>query len=132
MGGKMGIQIDDGALDALHDASGGHAYLYRNLASAVVSNLPTNALLRRITKPMVLVELEDWASRAQGNIEEMVEHLKRYYPTEAVLLEILLEDPTDFADLASSERVAVRRLSDLGLVRATDGIYLPSVMLELL
>jgi hypothetical protein len=78
------------------------------------------------------VELEDWASRAQGNIEEMVEHLKRYYPTEAVLLEILLEDPTDFADLASSERVAVRRLSDLGLVRATDGIYLPSVMLELL
>ncbi|WP_284743914.1 hypothetical protein [Amycolatopsis sp. RTGN1] len=36
----MGITIDAGALDALFEATGGHAFLYRHLASAVVNELP--------------------------------------------------------------------------------------------
>jgi hypothetical protein len=132
VGGKMGIQIDPGALEALHEASGGHAYLYRNLGSAVVAHLPTDDFQRTMTRASVLTELNDWKSRVQGNIEEMIQHVKRYYATEAVMLELLMESPKDFHELAPSEHVAVRRLRDLGLIQEQDGEYEVSVILELM
>ena len=132
VGAKMGIQMQSGALEALHEASGGHAFLYRNLSSAVVSHLPKDDFQRTMGRPAVLFELADWKSRVQGNIEEMMQHVKRYYATEAVMLELLMDDPTDFAELANSEHVAVRRLRDLGLIQEVGGHYEPSVVLELL
>lgn len=131
VGGKMGIQIEPGALEALHEASGGHAYLYRNLSSAVVQHLPTDVFQRTMIRSAVLTELDDWKSRVQGNIEEMIQHVKRYYATEAVLLEMLMDEPADFHELAPSEHVAVRRLRDLGLIVEHDGEYRVSVILEL-
>lgn len=131
VGNKMGIKIEPGALAALHEASGGHAYLYRNLSSAVVRNLPTNEYQRTMTRVSVLSEIEDWRSRVQGNIDEMFQHVKRYYPNEAFMLELLMENPADFKELSFSEHVAVRRLKDLGLVHEVDGGYEPSVILEL-
>ncbi|NEE03839.1 translation initiation factor IF-2 N-terminal domain-containing protein [Phytoactinopolyspora halotolerans] len=132
VGGKMGIQIEPGALEALHEASGGHAFLYRNLSSAVVANLPKNDFQRTMTRAAVLRELGDWKSRVRGNIEEMIQHVKRYYATEAVLLELLMEHPNDFRDLVDSEPVAVRRLKDLGLIYETNGEFEVNVILELL
>ena len=132
VGAKMGIQMQPGALEALHEASGGHAFLYRNLGSAVVSHLPKDDFQRAMTRAAVLSELSDWRSRVQGNIEEMLQHVKRYYATEAIMLELLMDDPSDFAELAISEHVAVRRLKDLGLIQESGGKYEPSVVLELL
>ncbi|MFF0989557.1 translation initiation factor IF-2 N-terminal domain-containing protein [Kocuria nitroreducens] len=132
VGGKMGIRIEPGALEALHEASGGHAYLYRHLSSAVVEHLPSDVFQRTMTKTSVLTELEDWRSRVQGNVDEMIEHVKRYYPTEAVMFELLMDTPEDFKELAPSEHVAVRRLKDLGLVEDVDGEYQVSVVLELM
>lgn len=132
IGQKMGIRIDPGALEALHEASGGHAYLYRNLSSAVVSHLPSLVYQRTMTRSTVLGELDEWRSRVRGNIDEMVQHVKRYYPNESLMLELLMEDPDGFAELADSEHVAVRRLRDLGLILEVDGHYEPSVVLELL
>lgn len=131
VGAKMGIQIQDGALEALHEASGGHAFLYRNLSSAVVEHLPKDDFQRRMNRSAVLSELSEWRSRVQGNIDEMIQHVKRYYPTEAVMLELLLDDPSDFAELAGTEHVAVRRLKDLGLIKEEGGSFEPSVVLEL-
>lgn len=131
VGAKMGIQIQDGALEALHEASGGHAFLYRNLSSSVVGHLPKDDFQRLMTRSAVLSELSDWRSRVQGNIDEMIQHVKRYYPTEAVMLELLLDDPSDFADRAGAEHVAVRRLKDLGLINEEGGSFEPSVVLEL-
>ena len=131
VGGKMGIQIEPGALEALHEASGGHAYLYRNLSSAVVQHLPTDVFQRTMTRASVLTELDDWKSRVQGNIEEMVQHVKRYYANEAVMLDVLMDSAADFKELASSEQVAVRRLKDLGLIHEQDGEFEVSVILEL-
>jgi hypothetical protein len=132
VGGKMGIQFEPGALEALHEASGGHAYLYRNLSSAVVQHLPTDDFQRVMTRAAVLTQLDEWKSRVQGNIEEMVQHVKRYYPTEAVMLELLMESPDDFSELAATEHVAVRRLMDLGLIQEIQGEYEVSVVLELM
>jgi len=132
VGGKMGIRIDPGALEALHEASGGHAFLYRSLASSVVTQLPTDDFERQMSRSAVLSQLAEWKSRVQGNIDEMVQHVKRYYATEAVMLELLIESPEDFAFLAPSEPTAVRRLADLGLIHEVDGHYEASVLLELI
>lgn len=132
VGAKMGIQMQSGALEALHEASGGHAFLYRNLSSAVVGHLSTDDFQRVMSRSAVLAELTDWKTRVQGNIDEMVQHVKRYYPTEAVMLELLMENPSDFAELARTEHVAVRRLADLGLIQDSGGDYETSVVLELL
>lgn len=131
VGGKMGIHIDEGALSALHEASGGHAYLYRNLSSSVVQHLPKDAFHRSMTRSSVLRELGDWKSRVQGNVDEMIQHVKRYYPDEAFMLELLIESPEDFNSLASSEHVAVRRLKDLGLIHESREEYAPNVILDL-
>lgn len=132
VGGKMGIRIDQGALGALHEASGGHAFLYRSLSSAVVDTLPKDVFQRTMARSSVLRELMDWRTRIRGNIEEMIHHVKRYYPTEAVMLEILMESPEDFAELAGDEQVAVRRLKDLGLIRESAGEFEVNEVLELL
>jgi hypothetical protein len=131
VGGKMGIEITSGALEALHEASGGHAFLYRSLSSAVVSHLPVDDLKRTMSRSAVLTEISDWKSRIQGNIEEMIQHVKRYYPNESVMLEILMDSADDFKELAPEEHVAVRRLKDLGLIVETDGEFEVSVILEL-
>lgn len=131
VGGKMGIKIEKGALEALHQASGGHAFLYRNLSSAVVQHLPKDVFQRNMTRSDVLGELDDWKSRVQGNIDEMFQHVKRYYPDEAFMLELLMDSPDEFLDLAPTEFVAVRRLSDLGLIQKVNGEFQPNVILEL-
>lgn len=131
VGGKMGIQIQPGALEALHEASGGHAYLYRNLSSAVVQHLPKDDFRRIMTRASVLRELNEWKSRIKGNIDEMIQHVERYYPNEAFMLELLMDSPEDFKELAPVEHVAVRRLKDLGLVQERSGEFEVSVILEL-
>jgi hypothetical protein len=61
----------------------------------------------------------------------MVQHVKRYYANEAVMLDVLMDSAADFKELASSEHVAVRRLKDLGLIHEQDGEFEVSVILEL-
>lgn len=131
VGHKMGIEIEEGALSALHEASGGHAFLYRSLASTVVATMPTDEIERVMTRRSVLAELGEWKSRVQGNIDEMMDHIRRYYASESVMLDLLIDDPGGFAELERDEHVAVRRLLDLGLIHKKNGSYEPNVILEL-
>ncbi len=129
VGVKMGIEIEDDALEALFDASGGHAFLYRNLASTVVSNLPIDTYRRRIARSDVLHALIPWKASVTGNVEEMIDHVRRYYSTEAVLLDILRESPDDFSQLAETEPQALAHLLNLGLIRVEGrGYALNSVL----
>lgn len=131
VGSRMGIEIEAGALDALYDASGGHAYLYRNLASAVVGDLPVDTNRRIMRTSDVLHRLIPWKRSIAGNLDEILGHLGRYYPTEDVLLEILIESPNDFRLLAQSEDKALHHLLSLGLVHESGGQFTPSTLLEL-
>ncbi len=130
-GARMGIEIQPGALAALYDASGGHAYLYRNLASEVVATLPLDTYRRVLRTADVLHQLATWRRSVAGNIEEMLSHLARYYPTEGVLLETLKDSPDDFAELVHGEDRAVHHLVSLGLIHEEAGRFTPSVLLEL-
>ncbi|UZX02807.1 hypothetical protein F8G81_09440 [Arthrobacter sp. CDRTa11] len=131
VGSRMGIEIEAGALDALYDASGGHAYLYRNLASAVVGDLPVATYRRIMRTSDVLHRLIPWKRSIAGNLDEILGHLERYYPTEAILLEILAESPTEFQSLASTEDKAVHHLISLGLIHESSGQFTSSTLLEL-
>ncbi|WP_217637547.1 hypothetical protein, partial [Curtobacterium sp. MMLR14_014] len=53
VGARMGIELEEKALSALYEASGGHAFLYRNFASTVVQTLPIDVFRRRLTKSIV-------------------------------------------------------------------------------
>ncbi|MFY1668755.1 AAA family ATPase [Plantactinospora sp. WMMB334] len=132
VGRKMGISIDGGALEALFDASGGHAFLYRHLASTVVQDLPVDVFHRQIRRTDVLRALEPWRRLVAGNMQEMLNHIKRYYQDEAYLLEILREEPTEFPTIAEAAPLALGHLISLGLVQQTDDAYELTPVLHLL
>ena len=66
-----------------------------------------------------------------GNIEEILNHLGRYYPTEKILLDYLIDDPKQFAQVAEGEDRAVHHLTSLGLVSEDNREFMPSALLEL-
>ena len=131
LGARMGISIDPGALTALYEASGGHAYLYRNLASTVVASLSMEEMQRRMTRSAVLRQYEPWVTSVRGNVNDMIDHVGRYYPTEVILLELIRENPEELEMLLKDEPDAARRLRNLGLVRKVDGSDELSVLLDL-
>jgi hypothetical protein len=130
LGARMGIEIDPGALAALYEASGGHAYLYRNLASTVVASLSMDDTQRRMTRAAVLRQYEPWRISVRGNVNEMIDHVGRYYPTEVILLELIREYPSELTTLVKDEPEAARRLRNLGLIRKVDGSDELSVLLD--
>lgn len=131
IGARMGIEIEKSALKAFYDASGGHAYLYRNLASVVVATLPVVTYRRVIRHSDVLHQLLPWKRSIAGNLEEIFGHLQRYYPNESVLIDLMLEHPKDFPMIAVHEDRAIHHLVSLGLLREFRGTYEPSAILEL-
>lgn len=132
VGNRMGIEIEPGALEAFFEATGGHAFLYRSFASAVVQGLPVDVFQRRVTKSDVLQALVGWKRLVAGNIEEMVNHVRRYYPIEAILLEILMDEPSEFDELAEENPLALQHLLSLGLVRPEGATYEATTVLSLL
>lgn len=132
IGFKMGVEIEPSALKALYDASGGHAFLYRNLASAVVDRLSEDILRRRITNSDVLYAIGPWRGDIRGSIEEMISHVRRYYPVESILLDALSESSQLFSEMAHDEPQALNHLTDLGLITKSDNNYTVNTLLELL
>lgn len=116
VGQRMGVRLESGALEALYEATGGHAFLYRHLASAVVGELPVNVMNRTMTRADVLRALQAWRRDVAGNLDEMVSHLHRYYPDEAFLLDTLRQAPEEFGLFARELPAEVGHLIKLGLV----------------
>ncbi|QWF81089.1 translation initiation factor IF-2 N-terminal domain-containing protein [Amycolatopsis sp. CA-230715] len=132
VGQKMGVSIDTGALDALFEATGGHAFLYRHLASKVVDQLPVDTFHREIKKPLVLRTITEWRRDVAGNMREMLDHVERYYPDESYLLEVLMDEPESFTAFAEDAPLALGHLLSLGLVHKVDNAYELTPVLHLL
>jgi hypothetical protein len=131
LGGRMGIEIEEGALQAFFEATSGHAFLYRSLASNVVQGLPVDVFQRRVTRADVLRALTSWKREVAGNIAEMLNHVKRYYPIEGILMEVLEEDPDSFNELADEYPLALQHLINLGLVQPDGNTYQTTTVLSL-
>ncbi|MGW9587789.1 ATP-binding protein [Microbacterium sp. NPDC055455] len=132
VGARMGIQIEEGALQAFFEATGGHAFLYRSLASSVVQKLPVDVFQRRISRTDVLLDLDDWKRTVAGNINEMVSHVRRYYPIESIMLDLLMESADDFGDVARDQPLELQHLLSLGLVEKSGAEYQSATVLSLL
>jgi hypothetical protein len=132
VGQRMGVRIDEGGLAALYEATGGHAFLYRHLGSAVVSNLPIDVMTRTITRREVLAALTEWRREVAGNMEEMINHVRRYYPEEAFLLDALRQSPEDFAEFAGEMPLELGHLIRLGLIEEADHEYSLTPVLQLM
>lgn len=131
LGGRMGIDIEQGALQAFFEATGGHAFLYRSLASNVVQTLPVDVFQRRVTRGDVLRALGSWKRSVAGNINEMLNHVRRYYPIEGILLDALQDEPEAFDDLANEYPLALQHLINLGLIQEDGRGYETTTVLSL-
>ncbi len=132
VGNRMGIDIEEGALEALFEATGGHAFLYRSLASNVVQSLPVDVFQRRVRRADVLAAVTEWSRVVAGNLQEMLNHVRRYYPIEAILLEVLTEEPQSFAELAHDNPQPLQHLLNLGLIARDGNGYAATSVLDLL
>lgn len=132
VGSRMGVVFDNTGLQALHDGSGGHAFLYRNLASAAVQSLLDDIYGRRITATEIQRIYPMWKMDVAGHVREMIDHVKRYYPEESILIDILREEPEDFHAIANVEPQALKHLMDLGLVQLAQDNFRLNSLLDLL
>jgi len=62
----------------------------------------------------------------------MLNHVRRYYPLEGILLEVLTEEPQSFAKLAGENPLELQHLLSLGLVQKDGHDYEPTSVLGLL
>lgn len=131
LGRRMGIRWQINAEDEVYAQTGGHPYLLRDLASTVTSSLPLDATQRHVTRGGVLRRVPEWKRTVAGNINEILSHVERYYPSERLLLDYLLEDEAAFAELAESEPLHLHHLLSLGLVlEPRAGSFKPSSLVE--
>ena len=131
LGSTMGVTWDERATRTVFDESGGHPFLLRDLASTVVTQMPLDAARRMVTRSDVTRTLGPWRRRTAANIKEILAHVGRYYPSEQILLEILLEDPAGFSDLVRDEQTSVYHLIQLGLIlEPTPGAFVPSTLVS--
>ncbi|WP_284743915.1 hypothetical protein [Amycolatopsis sp. RTGN1] len=80
----------------------------------------------------MLRTINTWRRQIAGNMREMLDHVKRYYPDEAYLIEILMNEPEDFAVVADDVPLALGHLVSLGLVQEIDNAYELTPVLQLL
>jgi hypothetical protein len=76
--------------------------------------------------------VNSWRRGIAGNMREMLDHVKRYYPDESYLIEILMAEPESFALVAEDAPLALGHLINLGLVQEVDNSYELTPVLQLL
>jgi hypothetical protein len=128
VGERMGVTWTNGGINTLRRESGGHAYLTRSLASAVVRQLPLDRNERRVTADHICQVAPNWARGIAGQRSAIVEDLRMNYPDEADLLDLLLDPAGGFAEFAAEGDPAIDHLHRLGLVATEDGAARPSEM----
>lgn len=127
LGHRMGIRWDSNAEEEVYAQTGGHPYLLRDLASIVTRRLPLTATQRHVARGDVHRRLAEWRRSTAGNIREILSHVDRYYPSERLLLDYLLEDEAGFMELIESDPQSLHHLLSLGLVlEPQPGVFKPS------
>lgn len=132
VGDRMGVSWTSGGLNSIRREAGGHAYLTRSLASAVVKELPLDRNRRRVTADLVSEVAPRWNRGVAGQRNAIIEDLRMNYPDEADLLGILVDGEQGFEEFASTEPLAMEHLYRLGLIERGGGTIEPSDMCKAL
>lgn len=132
VGNRMGIRWDEDALDALFAHSGGQVFLHRTLAAAVVAEVNAERVQPLLTRNEVGSAVKAWKTQTSERLRQMFESFRRHYPTEADLLQTLLDNDMQIAEVQGAFPDETRRLVELDLlVNHSDKIVFGAVSLRL-
>lgn len=132
VGNRMGIRWDEDALNALFTHSGGQVFLHRTLAAAVVAAVNPDRIQPRLTRTEVENAVQPWKASTSERLRQMFESFGRHYPTEAELLQTLLDGDMEIPEVQGAFPDETRRLLELGLlVEGPDQVALGTISARL-
>lgn len=132
IGSRLGMRWGDDAIDTAQDESGGQVVLLRELAAQVWEMKRTNTIETvSIASEDVDSVIGGYRRAVRSQINETINHVKRYYPDEYELCAELLAHPAGFSELANAYPAEVHRLINLGLVVEESGKWSPTRVLSL-
>lgn len=122
IGRRVSLHWTPEAVAVAHKVSGGHALLLRELASAVLLNQRhARSNIVQVRPGQVHQVIPEWRSLVASHVKEVLPHLRRYYPDEADLATMLIDDAETFRDLADDYAYNIDRLARLGIITTADG-----------
>jgi Cdc6-like AAA superfamily ATPase len=128
LGERMAITWDDESAARAAEIADGHVFLLRTLAAKVVQTLPSDLTARTISIDILENTQKRWRRSVAGHVREMLESVSRYYPDEHSLLDLLLEDPSQFETIEEQFPSQIEHLIQLGLVaEGVDGLRLTAL-----
>lgn len=128
LGERMAISWDDESAARAAEIADGHVFLLRTLAAKVVQDLPSELTARAISVDVIEDTRQRWRRSVAGHVREMLLSVSRYYPDEHSLLDLLLEDPSQFETIEQEFPSQVEHLIQLGLVaEGLDGLRLTAL-----
>lgn len=132
VGNRMGIRWEEDALNSLFTHSGGQVFLHRTLAAAVVAEVDTDRVQPRLTSAEVDRAVRAWKTSTSERLRQMFESFRRHYPTEADLLQTLLDGDMQIPEVQVAFPDETGRLIELGLlVERAEQVELGTVSLRL-
>lgn len=132
IGARLGLEWENDAIRVVHDETGGQVILLRELGSQVSKRAPRERLGKyRVTISDIEAVLPTYRRTVPSQIQETLEHVKRYYSDEYDLARELLHDPRSFNEISLAYPAESNRLINLGLAREDNGMWAPTKILEL-
>lgn len=116
LGRRMGLQWEPDAIERVHRASGGHAFLMRRLAALIAHQIPVDSERRRVRLHHVERAIPAWERDVTPNLTESMDHVRRYYPKEAQILERLREIGAPYTSENALTSPRIRTLEQMGLL----------------
>ncbi len=115
IGRRMQVRWDGRAVERLTEYVGAHPLLARLAASDLVSQFPERPLRPNLEHAERI--LDGFAERRSSVFEQMIDSLRRYYPNELEVLDVVAEGDQVFAsELLEDDRTLVNHLSGYGVL----------------
>lgn len=122
VGRRMALAWTDEAVAELYEATDGHAFYVRTLASTVVSQMPPRQRLFQVNREQALAAVREWKRQTAARVREIFETLESYYPDERTLLDIALTADGDLTTMDDLHPIETSRLISLGLMVDRDNV----------
>ncbi|MBS2989974.1 putative DNA binding domain-containing protein [Rhodococcus erythropolis] len=133
LGRRQGVEWDNRAVDMVQAETGGHVVLVRELASLTVNRSSGENLdIVRILESDVIDCLPKYRRVVAAQIEQILQHIKKYYNTEWSLIELLMDNADQpFFEYVECYPAEVNRLENLGILELSSGEWHATQLLKL-
>lgn len=127
IGNYMGLKFDEEIFSMLADDYGGHPFLIRHVCSLINKDVSMERPYK-VTKYDYKHKKKEYDSKISSYIESIISVLKRYYPEEYKLLEILIIYGNDkFKEQLQFYENAINHLLGYGILKKSNGNYFVTI-----